>query len=971
MFKNVLIGTLLLGSMQLAAQNAKSRWVDSVFNTLTASEKVGQLFMVSVSSYATPTQKQTYLDMVKKHNVGSMLITRGDPKSHSQMVNNLQAAAQVPILFAIHADAGIGQVLDSVKTFPKPLQQGAITNDTLIFEMGQEIAIEMKTLGIHLNFAPNADIHYHQALFPKTLDYFGDEKKLVASKSRWLLQGLHSGGVLACAKHLEDPKKNRNIVLRDSSVFFDINQIDSIGFYPYLKLMQQGIDGLMTSHLDFVLQEKKKQLPAAISEMFVNQVVKQRLGYNGLTFCEIPYLKKLTKKNKAGDAEKLAFTVGNDVMIDPSNLAAAIKAIVKVTKRDKTLQGQLNTSVKKILAAKYDAGLAQNKWADTDNLKLKLHSANKRLLIEKMTESSITVLKNTNRFIPIQHLDHHRFVSISFGESERNHFTNALSKYTSFRHLSVTALKDTTGLVSRINEEAIVVALFPNSKNFILQIVSIVKRLSQHHQVIVASFGYTDDLKFFGDFPTVLTSYGSDEKTQLATAETIFGAIGGNGTLPLNVANIFLPSSGETTHAIDRFRFSEPESAHMDLGTLSKIKSIMQQAVDAGATPGCNVLVAREGKIVYEQSVGSFTYDNKTPVTDETIYDLASVTKVSATLQTVMFMHEKGLIDINKKMSVYLPELKDSNKKDFTIKDILTHQAGLWPFLPFWAQTVKEGKPLPEYYSYQKNDDYPFFVTDSLFACKSMKDSLWRWIINAKVRDKIERTAFDYRYSDMGFYMLQHLAEKMLNQPMEDFLQQNFYEPLGAATMGYLPRERFPASQIAPTEDDKLFRKSLLVGYVHDQGAAMHGGVAGHAGLFGNAMDLAKLGQMWLQKGRYGNHQYLKPETLELFTAKQFETSRRGLGWDKPVPSDPNGPTSIYASAKTFGHTGFTGTCIWVDPAFDLVYVFLSNRVFPDMTNNKILNANIRPRIQDLIYQAIFTYTAKGSETKKPVSGFN
>jgi beta-N-acetylhexosaminidase len=652
-------------------------------------------------------------------------------------------------------------------------------------------------------------------------------------------------------------------------------------------------------------------------------------------------------------------------------LAAAIKAIVKATKRDKTLQEQLNTSVKKILAAKYDAGLAQNKWADTDNLKLKLHSANKRLLIEKMTESSITVLKNTNRFIPIQHLDHHRFVSISFGESERNHFTHALSKYTSFRHLSVTALKDTTGLVSRINEEAIVVALFPNSKNFILQIVPIVKRLSQHHQVIVASFGYTDDLKFFGELPTVLTSYGSDEKTQLATAETIFGAIGGNGTLPLDVANIFLPSSGETTHAIDRFRFSEPESAHMDLGTLSKIKSIMQQAVEAGATPGCHVLVAREGKIVYEQSAGSFTYDNKTPVTDETIYDLASVTKVSATLQTVMFMHEKGLIDINKKMSVYLPELKDSNKKDFTIKDILTHQAGLWPFLPFWAQTVKEGKPLPEYYGYQKNDDYPFFVTDSLFARKSMKDSLWRWIINAKVRDKIERTAFDYRYSDMGFYMLQHLAEKMLNQPMEDFLQQNFYEPLGAATMGYLPRERFPASQIAPTEDDKLFRKRLLVGYVHDQGAAMHGGVAGHAGLFGNAIDLAKLGQMWLQKGRYGNHQYLKPETLELFTAKQFETSRRGLGWDKPVPSEPNGPTSIYASAKTFGHTGFTGTCIWVDPAFDLIYVFLSNRVFPDMTNNKILNANIRPRIQDLIYQAIFTYTAKGSETKKPVSGFN
>ncbi|MCA6432648.1 MAG: serine hydrolase, partial [Cytophagales bacterium] len=233
-----------------------------------------------------------------------------------------------------------------------------------------------------------------------------------------------------------------------------------------------------------------------------------------------------------------------------------------------------------------------------------------------------------------------------------------------------------------------------------------------------------------------------------------------------------------------------------------------------------------------------------------------------------------------------------------------------------------------------------------------------QWIVDAKVREKIARTAYDYRYSDMGYYMLQHLAEKILNQPMEEFLEQHIYEPLGAYTVGYLPREKFPPSRIAPTENDQLFRKRLLVGYVHDQGAAMHGGVAGHAGLFGTANDMAKLGQMWLQKGRYGGQQFFKPETLNLFTAKQYADSRRGLGWDKPVVSDPAGPTSIYASSQTFGHTGFTGTCIWVDPEFDLVYVFLSNRVYPDMNNNKILNANIRPRIQALIYQSIFNYSA-------------
>jgi CubicO group peptidase (beta-lactamase class C family) len=266
------------------------------------------------------------------------------------------------------------------------------------------------------------------------------------------------------------------------------------------------------------------------------------------------------------------------------------------------------------------------------------------------------------------------------------------------------------------------------------------------------------------------------------------------------------------------------------------------------------------------------------------------------------------------------------------------------------------------YYGHRVSEEYPFPVAENLFATRSMKDSLWQWILKAKVREKPSRAAYDYRYSDMGFYIMQHLAEKMLGLPLEEFLQKNIYQPLGASTLGYLPLRKFPFSQIAPTEKDTLFRKSLLIGYVHDQGAAMHGGIAGHAGLFSNANDLAKLGQMWLNKGHYGGTQIFKPETVDFFTARQYENSRRGLGWDKPVASDWNSPTSMYTSSKTFGHTGFTGTCIWVDPEFNLVYVFLSNRVNPDMNNTKILNANIRPRIQEVIYQSIFDY-CKNHET--------
>jgi CubicO group peptidase (beta-lactamase class C family) len=386
------------------------------------------------------------------------------------------------------------------------------------------------------------------------------------------------------------------------------------------------------------------------------------------------------------------------------------------------------------------------------------------------------------------------------------------------------------------------------------------------------------------------------------------------------------------------------------------IHRVAWEAINSGATPGCHVLVARHGRIVFERSYGWQTYSRRVPVNEETIYDLASVTKISATLQATMFMYERGLIDLHKKASVYLPELRESNKKDFTIKDILTHQAGLWPFLPFWSQTMEDSVWMPGFYNREGSDDYSLPVSQGLYASTSMKDSLWQWIVNARIREKPNRTPFDYRYSDMGFYILQHLAEAILNQPMEDFLAQNLYDPLGAVTTGFLPLKRFSEDRIAPTEDDKLFRKSLLTGYVHDQGAAMHGGIAGHAGLFSSAMDLAKLGQMWLNKGTYAGVRYFKPSTLEVFTQKQFSDSRRGLGWDKPPLSDWTGPTSLLSSPMTFGHTGFTGTCIWVDPEFDLVYVFLSNRVHPDMNNNKLLSANIRSRIQDVIYESIFSY---------------
>lgn len=488
--------------------------------------------------------------------------------------------------------------------------------------------------------------------------------------------------------------------------------------------------------------------------------------------------------------------------------------------------------------------------------------------------------------------------------------------------------------------------------------MGVLQEPSSRQQIIVADFGCKIFEPYFDRFPAVITGY-TDEKDIIGMIpQIIFGALPGEGELPVKYGE--KPSgTALKTRDLDRLEYSFPEDAGIDDETLQRIIDVANEAIASGSTPGCYVLVAKEGKVVYDRAFGHLTYDQKAPVTDETIYDLASLTKVSATLQAVMFIQERGLVDIYKKLSVYLPELKGTDKKDITIIDALTHQAGLTPFVPLWPLTVEgEGPalmPMPMYYSSQRNVSYPLQISPTLFGSNILKDSVWHWIVYSKMLEKPDRTPYPYRYSDLGFMMFKQLSERTLNQPMEDFLQQNLYEPLGAYSLGYTPLNRFPADVIAPTELDTLFRKGLLVGTVHDERAAMLGGVSGHAGLFGTANDLSKLGQMLLQEGSYGGTKYYKPETVSLFTARQFASSRRGLGWDKPVLSEWNSPTSRYSSPRTFGHTGFTGTCLWVDPEFNLVYIFLSNRVFPDRSD-KLIQTNIRSRIQDVIYEAIFNF---------------
>jgi CubicO group peptidase (beta-lactamase class C family)/beta-glucosidase-like glycosyl hydrolase len=978
MIKKIVTCFLVLAgfSFNANAQSDKEKWVDSVFNQLTETERIGQLFMMPVPSHLENNKVDNVEKDIRFDNIGGILFTSGDPSKQIGLTNQFQSISKVPLLIGLDASNGLGVMLDSTLQFPKPLALGAIESDSLIFAMSKEIARQLKLLGVHINFSPVANLTDRNAEGYQTETY-GEDKKTVSQKLLAYHAGLRSEGILACAKHF--PIQGITISTVQKGIPVTIPFVDTVQAYPFYQLFGDGIAAVMPAASELpVFYEKKKAArknklsSVMLSSFFTGDWMRRNMQFNGLVVVDIRLLKSGVAKIRSADAELFAFQAGNDVMITEENPGPSIRKIRKLIKNQPQYRDQLNESVRKILAVKYDAGLKKRTPTGSENIMLKLNTPESKVLQQKLFRAAVTVVRNSNNTIPLKALENKRFATITIGDSTGTGvFNRMINRYVNTKHFFVDSHEDSLR-VKNILEQYDVVIVTMTARTIREQLDGIIPSLriyKEEQKIIIADFACTAFPANANRFETVISTFSDQSEMFAVVPQIIFGGTFAEGILPITMGTA-LAGTSVKTKSLRRFQYSSPEDVGMSARTLEKIDAIAEEAILSASTPGCHVLVARDGKIIYEKSYGHLTYEKQTRVTDSTIYDLASVTKVSSTLQAIMFLYDRGMLDLNKKASVYLPELKNSNKKDFTVKDILTHQAGLWPFIPFYAYTMKDTAYLPGYYSRTPSIEFPYMVADRLYAHSAMKDTLWNWSIKGKIREKPARTPFDYKYSDIGFYIMQHIAEKLLNQPIEDFVSQNLYEPLGAYTTGYLPLLKFPVNRIAPTENDKAFRKALLIGTVHDPGAAMQGGIAGHAGLFSTANDLAKLGQMMLQEGYYGGYQYYKPETVRLFSQQPYATNHRGLGWAKSIQSEWNSPTSLFASPKTFGHTGYTGTCIWVDPEFNLLYIFLSNRVHPEV-NTKLLTTNIRTRIQDVIYQSIFDYCGTPGQGVSPEINFN
>ncbi|MDH4058357.1 MAG: serine hydrolase, partial [Cyclobacteriaceae bacterium] len=820
--------------------------------------------MIPASSYADSDDREKIEEQIREYGVGGIVFTQGGPVTQARLTNHFQSISNLPLLIGLNAEEGLGSTLDSTLVFPQTLMLGAIRSDSMIYYFGREVGRQMKELGVHISFAPTADLSTTFQSIELINHTFGDNPERVAKAGVMYMKGLQHSGIIPVVKHYPSYGLKVESYSKGNPVM-EIVQDDPASIYPLKQLFDNGCQAVLSSYKhDPIfpdrrkrLTPKKKVVPSVLPTLYTADYLKKNLNFEGLVFSYVPDVGVVLKKYKPGDSEIYAFLAGNDILLFPENIGATIRKLRKQIKKNPLLSQQLDARVRKILAFKYDAGLVKKQVDEPDkDLLQRINTPEARILQQTLYEKSVTIVKDEHALLPIKFLDIHSFASLSIGERKENEFSKLLSKYASFEHFQFNKEEtDTTQLIQELKKYSIVIAgvFSANSEKNLEEASSLLDFIGRHTNLVICNFGSPSTLSSLENTSAIIQAYVDDAVMRKIIPQIIFGGISASGILPLKITNTLQEGASKETTTLGRLAYSFPEAAGMSSQSLTGIDRIANEAISSRSTPGCQVMVVKGGKVIYDKSFGWQTYDNLVPVTDQTIYDLASVSKVLGTLQSVMFLYDKGLIDVNKKVSVYLPELKSTNKKDITLKDVLTHQAGLQPFVPLWQQTMKDEKIfLPEFYNSERNENYPYQVTSTLFGSQALKDSLWQWTFTSKMLDKPERTPFTLRYSDIGFWILHRLSEKLLNQPMEDFLWQNLYEPLGATSTGYLPLNRFNSSIIAPTEYDNIFRKSMIVGTVHDERAAMMGGVAGHAGLFGNAHDVAKLGQMLLQKGYYG-----------------------------------------------------------------------------------------------------------------------
>ncbi|TMM53808.1 beta-N-acetylglucosaminidase [Maribacter algarum] len=938
---------------------SQKRWVDSKYNAMSLEERLGQLFMVSVASDQNKSATDKIAQLIRDEHIGGVIFSTGGPVRQAKLTNSYQKISKTPLLIGMDAEWGLSMRLDSTYAFPYNMTLGAISDNRIVEKVGKQIGKHAKRLGVHINFAPDVDININPRNPIIGSRSFGEDRENVTEKGVAFVKGMESAGVLSSGKHFPghgDTATDSHKAL--PIIDFPKSRLDSIELYPYKKLIDAGVSSIMVAHLEVPALELKKGLPSSLSEQIISGILKEQMGFEGLIFTDALNMSGVANTGKNGDVEVKAFLAGNDMLLMPTEVSKAKEKLVKAYKKGKITEKRLASSVKKILMAKYKAGLHKYRPIALKNLYEDLNSRSDDLVYEEAIENAITVVKNAYYLMGIKKLENKKIAYVKFGDADNAPFLSELNKYANVTQVNG---KDIGTLKKKLKEYNLVIIGLHKSNaspwkaySFSAKEKTWLQEIAKERSsnVILSVFAKPYALlgvSSFKNIDGVVVAHQNSKLAQEKTAQLIFGAIPAKGVLPVSGHKEFGVNSSVQLKSLLRLGYSFPERVGFDVSKLAEVDKLVQDGLDSLMYPGAQVLIARKGKVIYNKGFGKPTYKSEEKITPNHIYDLASITKILATLPVVMKMEEEGKIRLNNTFADLVPEYADTELKNVTVLKALSHYGRLPAWIAFYVSTLDEKrKPSGEFYRNKPLKGFSTKVTDNLYLTDDYKDSIYNRIGRQDLKSN------RYRYSDVAYYVMKKYIEDKNTKRLDKLADEFLYQPLGATNTSYNPLEKFSKKRIVPSEEDNYYRYQTVQGYVHDMGAAMQGGVGGHAGLFSNANDVAKIMQMYLQGGTYGGVRFLDGRTVKKFNTCYFcnKKVRRGVGFDKPQLRD-KGPTCGCVSRKSFGHSGFTGTYTWADPEKEIVYVFLSNRTYPSASNTLLVKSGLRTRIQKAIYDAI------------------
>ncbi len=937
---------------------ADTVWADSVFNKMTLAEEVGQMIVpftwTSYYSSDDPSY-QTLIHFVRDLKVGGFVVSIGDIYEQAILLNRLQSVADIPLLISADYENGLGMRLKEAPAFPTNMAFGAAGDSLLVYKVGNAIAREARAIGVTQNYAPVSDVNDNPENPIINVRSYGEDPNLVAKLASAFIKGTQDAGVIATAKHF--PGHGNTSV--DSHAELPVlnstyEQLDKVELVPFRADVKAGVKSVMVAHIAFESFEGQNQIPGSLSHKITTDLLQDSVHFHGLIVTDALNMKGVTNKYSVAEAAVRAVKAGADILLMPPDIEVALNALVRAVQRGEISKERIDYSVKKILLLKSELGLNKNKFVNIDDISDIVGIQAHKLLAEKAARRSITIIKNEDNILPLQYFQNKKVLCITVSDN-CDPTTGALfsqelsSRYhnVNFQQVNPASNKlDFDSLLVLAKESDIVIIPayvkvragkgtvdFPdNIRDFLTNIANLKK------PTVLISFGNPYILRSSPNVSAYVCAYGDQPCSITAAVQAIFSESPVSGKLPISISDSIRIGSGLELPQTS-LRYAEPIEAGFSPVRLARLDSIVNYWIADSAFPGAQLLVAKDGKVVYNKAFGTYDYSPYSRSVDlNTMYDLASVTKVVATTLAAMKLYGEGKLDINAPVVKYIPQFGQNGKQNILVRNLLEHNSGLPPDPSHYLWYTKAISQT-ELDTLLKHPS--MFITANLDSAHS---AMWDTLYATPL---VYPTGTKMVYSDIGMLIVGKIIEKITGMPLSDYVTKNFYKPLGMIHTMFTPPSQL-AQFCAPTEYDSISGK-LLQGVVHDENARSLGGAVGHAGLFSNSSDLAVYLQMLLNGGVYDGRRYLEDSVIALFTKRQSELSTRGLGWDTKSPEHSS--AGHYFSATSFGHLGFTGTSVWVDPVRKLFVVFLTNRVCPTRNNQKI--AIVRPAIHDAVIEAL------------------